>query len=408
MKCMRTLVLGGGAAGMAAAIAAARCGEDVVLVEKCDRVGRKLLATGNGRCNLMNMGELCYPGGEAFAEHVLARCGAAQQRVFWEQIGLRLRQEDNGRVYPASGQAATVLDALRLALTLHGVEVRVNCAATALRRQGGGFVVQTSAGSINADRVIVTGGGKAQEKLGSDGSTYGLLTAMGHRLVTPFPALTQIVTDTTRLKGLSGVRIRTEASITQGKRELTRQTGEALFTDYGVSGVCVLQTARYAQEAGCVLHLSLLAAMGIADKAELFTELASRRDALEGQNADMLFTGLCVPRLALAVLHAAEVKPSLPIGALMDEALTRLTELCADFALPVLGVKGFDNAQVTAGGIATEDFDPATLESRLTPCLHAAGEVLDVDGDCGGFNLMFAFGSGLLAGCGGKIEEVLS
>ena len=404
-----TAIIGGGAAGLAASLAAARHGDRVLLLERMDRVGKKLLATGNGRCNLMNMSAPAYPGGSAFAAAVLQACGTDALTRFFETIGLRLRIEDMGRVYPVSGQAASALDALRLALVREGVQVRVSTPVTAMKREGSVFLLQTPDGILSADRVIVTGGGKAQPKLGSDGSCYALLTGLGHRLNRPFPALTQIETDPAPLRGLSGIRIKTEAWITKGTAVLHRTAGEALFTDYGLSGVCIMQLARYAQCKSAQLHLNLALAMGCATEADLQEELHRRQRQWPDAPLEQLFTGLCVTRLGAALLRCAGVGPlSRPIRSLTAADLDALAALAADFALPVLGVKGFESAQVTAGGIDTADFAPETLASLLVPQLYAAGEVLNVDGDCGGFNLMFAFASGLLAGCEGHLEEVLA
>lgn len=405
----QTVIIGGGPAGMAAAIAAARRGEETLLVERLDRVGKKLLATGNGRCNLMNRSAPAYPGGEAFARQVLARCGEKELEAFFRSLGLRLRTEDMGRVYPASGQAASVLDALRMALAREGVSLRVSCPVRRLEKRGERLLLSLPEETLRAARVIVTGGGKAQPKLGSDGSCYALLTGMGHTLRRPFPALTQIETDTAPLRGLSGIRVKAEAWVTQKGCEVHRTQGEALFADYGLSGVCIMQLARFAQGREACLHLNLLPALGLESAEECGAELAERRSRWSNAPLEQLFTGLCVTRLGAALLRNAGIGPlSRSVASLRDAEIQALTAFIADFTLPVRGVKGFDSAQVTAGGIPWEEFSPDNLASRLCPGLYAAGEVLDVDGDCGGFNLMFAFASGILAGSDGYLEEVLS
>lgn len=396
------IIIGGGAAGMAAAIAAAMCGDRVTLLERMDRVGKKLLATGNGRCNLMNAGPLCYPGGSRLAEAVLTTCGAQDQLRFWQHLGLRTRQEDGGRIYPVSGAASTVLDTLRQAMRLHGVEVVTEAPVTALRAAKRGWAVEAGR-TYMADRVIIAGGGCAQPKLGSDGSAYQLLTGLGHRLVPLRPALTQIITDTAPIRGLSGIRVRCDVRITSRKGEKVRQRGELLFADYGVTGVCVMQCARWA-EPGDQVHIDLTRALGFDGEQELLDELLRRRKCWQGASQLDLLTGLCVPKLAMALMRTAGLeRPSERAASeLTERHLRQLARLTADLTLIIKGVKDFDNAQVTAGGIAVDEFDPATLESRIARGVHAAGEVLDVDGDCGGFNLMFAFGSGILAGLNGR------
>ncbi len=397
------IIIGGGAAGLAAAIAAAECGDQVTILERMDRVGRKLLATGNGRCNLMNTGDRRYPGGASFADAVLDACGVAEQTRFWQHIGLRMRQEDGGRVYPVSGMASTVLDCLRFAAEDLRVTTIVSANVNDIRPGKRGWTVMAGEEVYRADRVIVAGGGCAQPKLGSDGSCYDLLASAGHTRTRLLPALTQIVTDTAAIRGLSGVRVRGPVRITRGTHEKHAETGELLFADYGVTGVCVMQCARWA-ECGDILHINLTPALGFAHADELRGELQRRRRAWADRPLTDLFTGLCLPKLALALLHAAKLRdvPRRAVATLTDRELSALLAMIADFALEVKGVKGFDNAQVTAGGIRTEEFEPTACASRIAPGLHAAGEVLDVDGDCGGFNLMFAFGSGILAGLNGR------
>lgn len=397
------IIIGGGAAGMAAAIAAAMCGDRVTVLERMDRVGKKILATGNGRCNLMNAGELRFPGGTELAQAVLSRCGAQEQTRFWEYFGLRMRQEDGGRVYPISGAASTVLDTLRQAMRMLQVETVTEAEATAIHATRNGWAVDAGR-TYAADRIIVCGGGCAQPKLGSNGSTYPLLTALGHHLVRPRPALTQIVTDTAPIRGLSGIRVRCDVRVMGRKGEKHRENGELLFADYGVTGVCVMQCARHAAP-GDTICIDLTRAMGFNNADELLDELLRRREQWgERVNQLEILTGLCVPKLAIALFRVLGIdKPSERSAAILtDRQLGSLARLAGEFCLTVKDVKGFDSAQVTSGGLRTDEFDPNTLESRLAPGVHAAGEVLDVDGDCGGFNLMFAFGSGIFAGLNGR------
>lgn len=400
------IVIGGGAAGMAAAISAAMCGDKVIVLERMDRVGKKILATGNGRCNLMNNGDLRFPGGSNLAAHVLSRMSAAAQQRFWRYLGLQLRQEDGGRVYPVTGAASTVLDTMRNAMRIHGVQVHTGIPVTAMYRSKHGWTVLAGEQRYNADRVIVAGGGCAQPKLGSDGSLWPVMTKLGHTLVTPRPALTQIITDTNPIRGLSGIRLRTNIRITREGTEKYAESGELLFADYGVTGVCVMQCARYT-EPGDTLHIDLVKALGFDCAADLQHELQRRRSvwrSVSDMSAIDFMTGLCVPKMAQCLLRAAGIEHPQTEGLslLSDQVLRRIVHRAADFQLNIRGVKGFENAQVTAGGLSTDEFQPSTLESLRHPGLHAAGEMLDVDGDCGGFNLMFAFGSGILAGLNGR------
>ena len=393
------IIIGGGAAGMACAVTAAKRGLNVLVLERLDRVGKKLLATGNGRCNLMNTSALRYPGGESFAREVLERVDAHAQKAFWAQYGLHVREEDAGRVYPVSGQATSVLDALRLGMTLHGVQIETGAHVTKVERTRQGFTVYTADRQYRGKNVLIAGGGKSQSKLGSDGSCMKLLRDLGHTIKPCKPVLTQILTDTKPISGLSGIRVKAEVSVQKDAIVLYREQGELLFADYGVSGVCAMQCARYADQPGTKLSVSFLKGMGFEDAESCVLELTHRADAWRMLPMEQLLTGLCVPRLASALCKAAGVvwKDRL-IGSLTAKEINSLARIMASFVLKVSGVKGFEQSQVTSGGAATEEFDPATMQSRIVPGLYAAGEVLDVDGDCGGYNLMFAFACGIIAG----------
>lgn len=397
---MRVVLIGGGAAGMACAIQAASCGHQVTMLERMDRVGKKILATGNGRCNLMNTGDLRYPCGGAFAEKVLAVCGADAQKVFWHKLGLRMREEDDGRIYPASSQASTVLDTLRLALDTHHVTVLTDASAVSVIRSKKGFSVYTADGrQFSCDRVVIAGGGKAQPKLGSDGSALQLLASLGHTVHPCLPALTALNCDQKSLAGLSGIRVKARVSISCNGRSVHSEAGEVLFTDTGLSGVCIMNCSGYVVPGCSAIHMDLLPSFGLRDAQDAAEELHRRRSALGAQPMEQLLTGLCVPRLASALCKKAGIRWKERFCRELTEAeLSSLTRTICDFSVPVLSLRGFEQAQVTRGGAACEEFDAHTMQSRLVPGLYAAGEVLDVDGECGGYNLMFAFGSGILAG----------
>ena len=295
-----------------------------------------------------------------------------------------------------------MLDTLRLAMDALHVEVITGVHVEAVTPGKRGFTVSAGENRWHAARVIVTGGGCAQPKLGSDGSCYGLLVALGHHIIRPEPCLTQIITDPAPIRGLSGIRVKCRVCVQEGSRTLHEESGEALFTDYGMSGVCVMQCARYARQ-GRMLALSLAEGMGFTSPEDALQELMRRRGHWQDQPMERLMTGLCVPRLASALCAAAGIAwKNRVIGSLKRNEAVSLANLLTDWPLEIRGVKGFDAAQVTQGGADCREFDPATMASRLVPGLHAAGEVLDVDGDCGGFNLMFAFGSGILAGRNGR------
>lgn len=434
---MRTLIIGGGAAGMAAAIAAARAGQAVTVLERGRRPLKKLGVTGNGRGNLLNAGAPDFPGGANFAAQVLAAMPYDRLAAFWEDLGVPLRLEEEGRVYPASFLASAAVDALLLAARRLGVEIIVNARVAALDRlPGGGFEVRgtvcrylpnvskksgkTRPGALaeesparwRGDRVIVAAGGAAAPAHGTDGSAYGLLTAFGHGLTPIRPALCALLAQPEPLRALAGLRARAALRLLDGRGAcLAHSCGEALFAPDGVSGIAAMQLARWWQP-GCSLHMDLREAVlgpraaqatgpeALAETARLLRVRAQNR---EGCRLIELLTGAAPPALNEALLRAAGLErhaasPLADLAALLPNVFAALAQAIVDFRVPITGTRGFDAAQVTAGGVMTDGFDPRTLQSRLCPGLHAAGEVLDVDGACGGFNLMFATASGLLAG----------
>ena len=409
-----TMVIGAGAAGVTAAIAAARAGQRVLMLERGRKPLKKLGVTGNGRGNLLNSGAPQYFGDAGFALEVLRRKPFEEITAVLSSCGVSLTEEDEGRIYPSSYLAASAVDALQRTAENLGVSCRTNTRVTSIEKQKDGFAVhalrtifapdivlksgRVKPGSavgeeeqtFHADRVIVAAGGAASPMHLTDGSAYPLLTAFGHRLTELHPALCAILTETTPLEGLSGQRVR--ASLTLDGVHHSR--GEALFAEDGVSGIAAMQLSRFAREGG-ELALDLREAlMGLQMHMDVENWLRSR----PAETAGELLVGAASWALASALLRRARIRPDTPVA---KADLSALAQAIRCFSLSVTGTRGFESAQVTAGGIAAEDFDPATMESRLCSGVYAAGEVLDVDGACGGFNLMFAFASGLLAGVGG-------
>ena len=391
-------VIGGGASGMMAALHACRSAR-VILYERQARLGRKLMATGNGRCNLSNRAaaESHYHGGDpGFVGPALARFGVDETLAFFRGLGLLTVQEPDGRIYPFSDQANSVSDVLRLALEHSGVELRLGCEIRALRRENAGFTVRYDGGADRVDRVIVAAGGLAGGKLGGTGAGYDLLKALGHRCTKLYPSLVQLRTDNTWVRSCKGVRAQARVTLLQGDAVLASQTGEVQFTDFGVSGPCVFDLSRAcAGRSGLTAVLDLCPCLA---KDEIKEHLRARCARFPDLPLEDLLTGLLHNRLGRTVLRERGFALTRSCGSLTENDIGRIAAGIKQFRLPVLGAMDLSQAQVTAGGVVTSEFDPNTLESRLVPGLYATGEVLDVDGDCGGFNLQWAWSSGALAG----------
>lgn len=397
---MTVMVLGGGASGMAAASAAAEQGAEVVLLERQARLGRKLLATGNGRCNLTNLHAApdSYHGKDPdFCRPALERFGVPDTLQWFRQMGLLTVTEPSGRVYPYSDQANSVLDVLRFSLDRMGVRVVTGCEVRKIWARRDGYLLKTAAGDFAGNRLIVAAGGAAGGKLGGTDMGYTLLESLGHRRTKLYPALVQLIAEGSTTRALKGIRAQAVVEVLDGKTLLARSEGEVQFTETGVSGPAVFEISRAASAGGPGLLLRLDLTPHL-ERDELTALLTARRDSFPGLTADDLLTGMLHNRLGRVLIKTAGISAALPLSSLDGPQLARIVETVRAFRLVLAGTQGFDCAQVTAGGIVTADFNPQTMESRIRPGLYACGEVLDVDGNCGGFNLQWAWSSGRLAG----------
>ena len=392
------IIIGGGASGMMAALAAAEKGCRVTLLERQSRVGRKLLATGNGRCNLTNhnASPARYHGGDGFCAYALNAFDVGATLQFFASLGLLTVAEDSGRVYPMSNMAGSVLDVLRYALEQPAIEVVTGQTVTAVKKTANGFTVRTEMDAFAAGKLILAAGGCAGSKVGGVMDGYRLAKALGHHRTALYPSLVQLKTDPTYPRALKGVKAECGITVLRGSGIVAENRGEVLFTEYGVSGPAIFDISRAVATGG----EGLVCALDFFpdwDLREVLDWLRMRRQTMQAHEASTLLVGSCHTRLGQMLCKAAGFT-SQPAADLTDSDLERIARQAKHFALPITGTCGFDQAQVTAGGLCTDEFDPETMKSRLVPGLYACGEVLDVDGDCGGFNLQWAWASGRLAG----------
>lgn len=395
------VIIGAGASGMAAAIAAAESGEHhVTLIERQARVGRKLLSTGNGRCNLTNMNPAPghYHGGNpAFPHYALTFWTAERVLEFFAQLGLMTVSEYGGRIYPLSNQASSVLDVLRFALEKPNITLLTGTCVEAVRRKGKGFSLSWEGGGMDCDRLIIACGGCAGSKLGGVMDGYNLLKSLGHSRTALHPSLTQIRTRPEIPRSMKGVKVQAGVSALKGKKPIAQGSGDLLFADNGVSGTVIFDISRAVATSGegISLEVDFFEAL---DKSAVKKYLFSRKAARPAAPAKEIFSGALHSRVGLALCKYAGINPETGCAELGAGEIDALASASKALRLEVTGVSGFESAQVTAGGISTAEFYPATMESKLVPGLFACGEVLDVDGDCGGYNLQWAWASGLLAG----------
>jgi len=398
-------IIGGGAAGMAAALAASENKDvQVVLLERQARVGRKLSATGNGRCNLTNLhaNEGGYHGEEpGFAHFALTKNNVADTLEWFRGLGLFTVAEESGRVYPYSDQANSVVDVLRFALERPNIRLETGFEVEKVKKNGDSFRIEGTGGVVECDRLIIACGGLAGTKLGGSMSGYKLLRSFGHKCTKLRPNLVQLKSSWPGAASLKGVRANCQAQILHNGEVFAQSRGELQFTEYGLSGPVIFEISRdVCQDRG--QWLCRLDMLPDIDKNTLKTELLRRKQT--NLPVSELLTGILHNRLGRVLTQNAGISGYVPVSQLEDYEIDAVCKAVKAFEVTLTEPMGMDSAQVTAGGIVTKEFVPETMESRLVSGLYACGEVLDIDGDCGGYNLQWAWSSGRLAGthAGGK------
>ena len=392
-------IIGGGASGMAAALAAAENPNvQVLLFERQARLGRKLQATGNGRCNLTNLHAMegGYHGNDPeFAQDVLNAFNVEATLSWFRGLGLFTVAEESGRVYPYSDQANSVVDMLRFALEKPNIQIIYGFEVTKARKVNGRFLIENGEETYSCDKLIIACGGLAGTKLGGSMSGYKLLGRFGHRSTKLRPALVQVRTDWSGVVGLKGVRANCLAQILHNGELFAQSSGELQFTEMGLSGPVMFEISRDVCQSPGTWACRLDFLPHISENM-LEEELKRRRQSAFPM--DNLLTGILHNRLGRVLTKAAGVRSGQGIEHLSDEDIRGVCRKVKAFEVSLTEPLGMDSAQVTAGGVLTDGFDSKTMESKTVPGLYACGEVLDIDGDCGGYNLQWAWSSGRMAG----------
>lgn len=402
---VKMCVVGAGASGLAAAATGAKMlggRGGVLIVERKDTLGKKLLATGSGRCNLTNIyaePDDYFGDIPSFVRPALEAYGPSKVMDYFNSLGLLLSVEEEGRVYPYTGQSASVKCLLKRELIHERVGILKNIEIKKIYKENGLFVLSNGKNKeIRAQKVILAAGGCAQPAFGSNGSGFTLLQSMGHRIIPPFPALVQIKTDgpTAILKGL---HFQAAASVMEDGKILERRQGNLLFTAYGLSGIPILELSRLVSISSNtkrrILRLDFLPTYSQQQVSKLLIE--GKRN-LGHLTAEDFLTGFLSRPLGHILACAAGVAADKPLSEADDTNLRKLISIIKAFDLNIEGTNGFESAQVTGGGAACDEFKPETMESRLVKGLYCAGEILDIYGCCGGYNLQWAWASGILAG----------
>ncbi len=406
MKSYDLIVVGGCSAGIAAAINAKRINPalKIAIIEKLPRIGKKLLATGNGKCNITNENAADHDYvGKDFASYALCKYSPENITEFFSSLGLVCYSDSCGRVYPESNTAASVVDALRFELERLKIDVYCETPATEIKHKSD-FVIN---GEFISKKLIIAAGGKSSPSQGSDGSGYALAKMLGHSITNLYPALVPLCASPEITKLMKGARVRNVTLTLKGDKKILQTSGEILFTDYGLSGIAAMELAASAQKhindvkGNPFTYVDFMPDMGYKDLVGYLMKLNKIKGFV---NIDNLLTGILPKTVGIAVCKACNLyKSDKMISEINEKDIRKIAEKIKSFPLEVTGSKGFKDAQVTSGGIKTNEIDEKTMQSKICKGLYFAGEIIDVDGGCGGFNLQWAWASGMLAG---ELNEV--
>ncbi|MSP15228.1 MAG: NAD(P)/FAD-dependent oxidoreductase [Myxococcales bacterium] len=406
------VVVGAGPAGITAALAAAKRGRRVTLLEKAARPGVKILISGGNRCNLTHdceAAEIAKAYGRAggrFLGHALRELGPRELRAWVESLGVATKVEPGGKVFPVSDRAVEVRDALEAELTHAGVEFVGSAAVEAVEREGETFVVVTADRELRAPRLVLAVGGRSYPKVGTTGDGYAFARALGHTVTTTAPALVPLVTTTTWVRELSGVTLEdvvmtlSAPANTGAKRPIT-QRGALLFTHFGLSGPAPMNLGGSVAEqlVGSVASVTIaINFLPTTERKELDARFVTAMKDADPRLVRTAVTELLPRRVAEMLCEQANLAPNLLLAQFGAAARARLLDALFATRLSIAGTRGFDFAEVTRGGVPLDEVDPATLQSRRVPGLYLAGELLDLDGPIGGYNFTAAFATGALAG----------
>lgn len=400
------IIIGGGASGIIAAITAKDLGADVAIIESNNRIGKKLITTGNGRCNISNENlslNRFHSENHDFFKPALTTFTLSNTKEFFSQLGLPIITLEEGKMYPMSLQASSVIDILKSTLEEKEIPVYLENKVADVKIAKNGFKIHTNSQDIEYEckKLILCCGGKSAPNTGSDGSGFSIAKKLGHNIIEPIPALVQLKLNYPKLKALSGVKFEGSGEIFMEGESVQKEFGEILFTDYGISGPPILQLSRnasYGVSKGRSVTLRVDMMPNLSE--EKLREFFENHWGVFGyRSLHDSFIGILNKKIIPILLKESSIENiHKPCWELTWKEKENIYKLIKSWEFQVTGTNGFNNAQVTAGGVNTSEIDPLTLKSKLVSNLYFAGEILDVDGDCGGFNLQWAWASGFVAG----------
>ncbi len=394
-------VIGGGASGMMAAITARKSGKEVVILERKDRILKKVLITGNGRCNITNVNadiSNYFGKNVSSVENILNSFNPQDTMDFFNGLGIVCNEENRGKVYPLSGQASSVVDALRFEAERLGVRIETEFYVRKIEKEGFKFKIYSEERKkIEAGRVIIAAGGQSYPELGSNGSGFELAKELGHSVTKLSPSIVQLKSEKHQVKGLQGIKTDVAVTAYGDNKKICTYDGELLFTDYGISGNVVFNISFVMP-----LYKNVEFEIDFMEKFdynELYEILKERKKMMSHLTMENYFNGMINKKLGQFLSKVSGIeKLSKPVKDLNDNEIRKLCTVLKKYRVKILETTGFKNAQVTAGGVSLNEINTETLESKIVKGLYFSGEVLDVYGECGGFNLQWAWASGYIAG----------
>jgi len=404
MKMADIIVVGAGAAGLVASITAARAGYKVILLEQNSKIGRKILVSGNGKCNIDNRyisSNRFHGQNPEFIEAVLKDHDFNTVEKFFTSIGLELIEGKEGKMFPMSLQASCVVDLLEYEAKKAGVEIICECSVTSVGKEADIFIIESSQGTKTSKKLLLSSGSPAAPQLGGSSSGYDFAEKIGHTLIPPHPSLVQLCSDENWVKTCAGVKVAGIARLYANGEYITEKKGDLLFTNYGISGLAILDisrevSTRLANYEYCELNMDLMPQLS---KEKLTNLLLGRieNESAKPISLSLWLQGILNKKLIQSILEQSKCNAATESD-LNRKEVGKLVYAIKNFKLNINDTKGFKGAEVATGGIDTTEVDPKTMESKLVPNLYFAGEILDVDGDRGGFNFHFAWVSGLRLG----------
>lgn len=402
MKNRQTIIIGAGASGLCAGITLARAGQNVTILEQSSKAGKKVLASGNGKCNISNRNISIhrYHGENTdFIHKVLEGYNADVVEKFFSSIGLELVEGKDGKLFPMSMQASSVVALMLQELARLGVDILCDCTVTSVSKDGNGFTIETSQGRKKSTTLVLASGSMAAPRLGGNDSGYSIATSLGHTIVSSSASLVQLCSDDEWVAKCSGVKITAAVKLYANGEYITEKKGDILFANYGISGLAILDISRYAsirlsEYAYCELSLDLIPAL---NKERLSNLLLKRVDGERNIPIELWLQGIINKKLIPIILEQSRCKIDTE-SKLNRKEIGRLVYAIKNLKISISSTRGYQGAEVATGGISTKEINPETMESRIMPGLYTIGEILDVDGDRGGFNLHFAWVCGMRLG----------